>query len=120
MERAMAGSAGHRHTVIVAAGALLLTGLLGLTARAQAPAAPPAKATLKAAAPQKIFQREALASDGVRLEAALKAEAAPSRPAAKARAEGEALMEAEKPAEALKPLGAAVAAEPGNPANWLA
>ena len=92
---------------------------LGLPVRAQAPGGLPAKAALKPAS-QKTFQRENLASDGVRLEAALKAEAGPSRPAARARAEGEALMQAEKPDEAVKPLGGAVAAEPGNPANWLA
>ncbi|MCJ2045449.1 alpha-2-macroglobulin family protein [Methylobacterium sp. J-078] len=70
----------------------------------------------------KTFLREDLASDGVRLEASLKSEAGTgaAKPAGKARAEGEALLEAEKPAEALKPLGLAVAAEPGDPANWLA
>ena len=126
----MSGSTGHGRLPQAATRfvgilqALALTGLLALPAQAQAqaPAPRPApKVAPKAQAP-KSFQREDLASDGVRLEAALKAEAGTSlsRPAAKARAEGEALIEAEKPAEALKPLGLAVASEPGESANWLA
>ncbi|SFG44527.1 hypothetical protein SAMN05192565_103189 [Methylobacterium gossipiicola] len=115
----MAGSTGYRRTAMIAAGAIFLNGLLGMPVWAQAPAGPTARTPLKAAS-QKTFQRETLASDGVRLEATLKTQAGPPRPAARARAEGASLMEAEKPTEALKPLGAAVASEPGNPANWLA
>ena len=127
----MSGSTGHGRLPRSAARwtgalhALAVTALLALPAGAQTP--PPRaaqKAALKAnpAAAPKSFQREDLASDGVRLEAALKGEAgaAAARPAAKARAEGEALIAAEKPAEALKPLALAVVAEPAEPANWLA
>ncbi|MCJ2081453.1 alpha-2-macroglobulin family protein [Methylobacterium sp. J-090] len=113
------GAARRGRTMILAAGAFALLGGLIVPGYAQAPLGQPARAALKAPS-QKSFQRENLASDGVRLEATLKAEAGPPRPAARARADGAALMEAEKPAEALKPLGAAVAAEPGNSDNWLA
>ncbi|WP_449409470.1 alpha-2-macroglobulin family protein [Methylobacterium komagatae] len=81
---------------------------------------------LPAAAPQpapfqKTFARPNLASDAVRLEASLKAEAGTNLPpATQSRRKGETLLTAEKPAEALAPLAAAVAAEPGDPANWRA
>nr|WP_238249567.1 alpha-2-macroglobulin [Methylobacterium persicinum] len=85
---------------------------------------PPAKAPVAtpAAAPvQKTFSRLTLASDAVRLDAALKAEApTPLPPAAQSRRKGEALLQAEKPVEALPPLAAAVAADPADPANWRA
>ncbi|KQT19321.1 alpha-2-macroglobulin [Methylobacterium sp. Leaf399] len=94
-------------------------------ASAQAPATKPAPkaATAKPAAAQKTFVRETVASDAVRLEAALRAEAKPAgvaRTPAQWLAEGEALIEAEKPADALKPLTAAVAGDSGNPAAWIA
>ena len=67
------------------------------------------------------FVRPGLASDAIRLEATLKAEAGGSlAPAAQSRRKGEGLLEADKPAEALAPLAAAVAADPGDPANWRA
>ncbi|NEU10789.1 alpha-2-macroglobulin family protein [Methylobacterium sp. BTF04] len=107
--------------------AALLAGFVGFAATAEAQTSPGKAAPSKAAPARpgkllKTFQRDDLASDGVRLESALKAEAgtAALRPAAKARAEGDALVEAEKPAEALKPLSLAVVAEPSDPDNWLA
>ncbi len=73
------------------------------------------------AAFSRSFVRPGLASDAIRLEATLKAEAGgPLAPAAQSRRKGEGLLEADKPAEALAPLAAAVAADPGDPANWRA
>ncbi len=99
----------------------VLAGLL-LTA---APAAAQTKAPPKPAAPsapapfQKTFSRPNLASEAVRLEAALKTEAGgPLAPAAQTRRRGEALLAAGKPGEALAPLTASVAADPGDPATW--
>ncbi|WP_227436726.1 alpha-2-macroglobulin family protein [Methylobacterium sp. W2] len=106
------------------AGTLALGGLIAAPAFAQAPDRPVARiATPKPAPSPKAFVRDALASDAVRLEATVKADSATSgltKPAAKLRAEGEALVEAEKPADALKPLAGAVAADAGDPQNWLA
>ena len=104
-----------------------VAGGLAVLLMAAAPVAaqpkPPAKAPVAtpAAAPvQKTFSRLTLASDAVRLDAALKAEApTPLPPAAQSRRKGEALLQAEKPVEALPPLAAAVAADPADPANWL-
>ena len=86
---------------------------------------PAAKApTRPAASPapfQKTFVRETLASDAVRLEAALKAEAGgPLKPASQSRRDGDALMSADKASEALAPLTAAVAADPNDSRNWQA
>ncbi|MCJ2012573.1 alpha-2-macroglobulin family protein [Methylobacterium sp. J-076] len=85
-------------------------------------AAPAAAQTKPPPAPvPKTFARPTLASDAVRLEAALKAEApAPLPPAAQSRRRGDALLEADKAAEALSPLAAAVAADPADPAHWRA
>ncbi len=106
--------------------ALALTGCLARPPwprpRPRAPAADgPAQSPLRAQA-SKSFERADLASDGVRLEATPEGGGRRGRCqiAAKARAEGEALVAAGKPAEALKSLGLAVAAEPTEPANWLA
>ncbi|MDP4025810.1 alpha-2-macroglobulin [Methylobacterium sp. NEAU 140] len=86
------------------------------TPASRAPARPAAAAPV-----QKTFLRPALASDAVRLEAALKGEAGgPLKPAAQSRRDGEALLAADKPAEALTPLTAAVAADPADPRNWQA
>ncbi|WP_132253652.1 alpha-2-macroglobulin family protein [Methylobacterium segetis] len=109
---------------LLAAG--LLAGAAG-PAAAQAPSAPAAQAPSTPAArtakvaPPKTFLREALASSGVRLEAALRSEAGKGlKPAAQARAEGEARLEADDAKGALAPLTAAVAAEPADARNWLA
>ena len=96
-----------------------------LQAQTPAPAAPTKAAAKASPAPalRKSYQRETLASEAVRLEAALKAEAAASGPAKSAdaaRQAGIALVDAEKADEALKPLTAAVAADPGDHRNWLA
>ncbi|WP_082504397.1 alpha-2-macroglobulin [Methylobacterium sp. Leaf111] len=134
----MAGSSGYGRSprsVVGLSGlvqVLTIAGLLALPVQAQgqaqgqaqSPTTRPAAKVSPRPSAAKSFVREDLASDGVRLEATLKAEVGNPRPdtrsAAKARAEGEALVEAEKPADALKPLGLAVASEPGEPANWLA
>ncbi|GBU17967.1 MULTISPECIES: alpha-2-macroglobulin [Methylobacterium] len=93
------------------------------TPAAPAPRAAPAVPARPAPPPKKTFQREGLASDAVRLEAALKDEAAasgPVRAAKQARDAGEALLANDKADAALKPLTGAVAADPGDPRNWLA
>ncbi|WP_375409381.1 alpha-2-macroglobulin [uncultured Methylobacterium sp.] len=117
----MSGSTGFRRGAAFLA--LVMVGLSG-SAWAQAPTMPAARpAAAKPALPQKTFLRETLASDAVRLEAALQAEAkaaGATKTAAQWLAEGEALIEAEKPAEALKPLAAAVAGAPADPAAWIA
>ncbi|WP_336488024.1 alpha-2-macroglobulin family protein [Methylobacterium nigriterrae] len=103
------------------AAALALPGTL--PALAQAPQTPATRTAPKppAPAPKKSFVREGLASAGVRLETALRSESpGPLKPAAQSRAAGEALVEAEKAGDALAPLAAAVAADPGDPQNWLA
>ena len=92
-------------------------GLAALCLAAPAAAQPkPAQAAFA-----RSFVRPGLASDAIRLEATLKAEAAgPLAPAAQSRRKGEGLLEADKPGEALAPLAAAIAADPGDPANWRA
>lgn len=111
--------------LVAHAGVLLVLGCL-MSGPAQAQGTPAAKAPPRApvASPapfQKTFVRETLASDAVRLEAALKAEAGgPLKPAAASRREGEALVSAGKPAEALTPMAAAVAADPADARNWQA
>ncbi|WP_082508040.1 alpha-2-macroglobulin family protein [Methylobacterium sp. Leaf113] len=135
----MAGSSGYGRSprsVVGISGlvpVLALAGLLTLPAQAQVQAQVPGQgqgSTARTAAKvlpraplAKGFQRDDLASDGVRLESTLTSEAGHPRPdtksAVKARTEGETLIEAEKPAEALKPLARAVALEPGGSANWL-
>ncbi|GJD94165.1 alpha-2-macroglobulin family protein [Methylobacterium iners] len=94
---------------------------LATPAPAQNPPMPAARTAMKAL--QKTFLREDLASDGVRLEAALRSEAgslAPSKTAAQHREAGDALVEAEKSAEALKLFAAAISADPSDPENWIA
>ncbi|MER2268060.1 alpha-2-macroglobulin family protein [Methylobacterium oxalidis] len=122
----MAGSSrlGRRVGLLCAAllsGGLLVGGPPGEVREAAAQAQPVPAARGARPAPQKGFAREALASAGVRLEAALKGEAGlAARPAAQSRAEGEKFFEAGKAAFAVAPLTAAVAADPGDWRNWLA
>lgn len=76
-----------------------------------------------AAMAQKSFQRDDLASEGVRLEERLKTEAAAfvgGKPAAQLRREAAAALARGGARAALPLASAAVAAEPRDPANWLA
>ncbi len=88
---------------------------------AQTVRAPAARAAAPAPA-GKSFVREDLASEGVRLEAALKAEAgerAATKPAAVWRREGDAAAARDQWQPALAAYAAAVAADPRDPQGWL-
>ncbi|UMY18583.1 alpha-2-macroglobulin family protein [Methylobacterium organophilum] len=104
------------------AAALALSTTLVLPASAQQPARPVPAAGSATAPVQKSYQRQELASEGVRLAAALKAEApAGAKNAAQWRREAENAAksdEADGLAE-LNALAAAVSADPGDPRSWL-
>ncbi|GEP08226.1 alpha-2-macroglobulin family protein [Methylobacterium gnaphalii] len=105
-------------------GACALVAILTYPAQAQAPR-PPLPAPKSATAPvAKSYVNEALASQGVRLEASLKSEApANGKTAAQWRKEAEAAAadeseDADADAE-MNAYAAAISADPSDPRNWL-